>query len=267
MFRRKQTKEKLNQQTEYMDALHETALGLMNRLELNDLLEAIVSRAGALLGTPHGFIYLAQEGEAEMVLRVGMGVYSKHTGHRLKPGEGVAGTIWQTGQPLTVEGYQTWSGRLPALTSEEIFHAVVAAPLKSDSQTVGVIGLAYSKENRTFSDDEVKLLSQFAELASIALDNARLYASIEQELFERRQAEEALRANEERLARIVETVADGILIEDQEGRITFANAAAEKFMACPAMSSAKGVTTIRRGKLLPCKENLFPRRSVPSPKS
>ncbi len=256
IFRRKRAKEKLNQQNEYMDALHETALGLMNRLKLNDLLEAIVSRAGALLGTPHGFIYLAQEGEAEMVLQVGMGTYSKYTGHRLKPGEGVAGIIWQTGQPLIVEDYQTWSGRLPAphpprLTSpspspkasakgkvnrgereaggkSESLHAIIAAPLKSDSQTVGVIGLAYSKEDRTFSEDEVKLLNRFAELASIALDNARLYTSIEQELFERRQAEEALRANEERLARIVETVADGILIEDLEGRIIFANAAAEK---------------------------------------
>ncbi|HWP47437.1 MAG TPA: diguanylate cyclase, partial [Candidatus Limnocylindrales bacterium] len=284
IFRRKRVREKLNQQNEYLDALHETALGLMNRLKLNDLLEAIVSRAGALLGTPHGFIYLAQEGEAEMVLQVGMGAYSRYTGHRLKPGEGIAGIIWQTGQPLIVEDYQTWWGRspapyLPPLTSPSLssysplpswekgneesrgkgkgggkgemrsegLHAVIAVPLKSDSQTVGVIGLAYSKEDRTFSEDEVKLLSRFAELASIALDNARLYTSIEQELFERRQAEEALRANEERLARIVETVADGILIEDLEGRIIFANAAAEKIYGI-SHSSASSLSFHQDGK-------------------
>jgi PAS domain S-box-containing protein len=40
--------------------------------------------------------------------------------------------------------------------------------------------------------------------------------------------EEALRENEERLSRIVETNADAILLLDQAGRYTFANAAAER---------------------------------------
>lgn len=42
--------------------------------------------------------------------------------------------------------------------------------------------------------------------------------------------EAALRESEERLARIVETIADGILILDREGRFTFANAAAERIL-------------------------------------
>jgi PAS domain S-box-containing protein len=49
----------------------------------------------------------------------------------------------------------------------------------------------------------------------------------------RKQAEEMLRASEERLARIVETDADGILISDQDGRISFANAAAERILGRP----------------------------------
>src|SRR5262249_56994975 len=45
---------------------------------------------------------------------------------------------------------------------------------------------------------------------------------------ERRQAEESLRTSEERLSRTVETNADGILILDRSGRISLANAAAER---------------------------------------
>lgn len=37
-------------QNEYLTALHETALALMNRLDLTDLLEVIVTRAGTLIG-------------------------------------------------------------------------------------------------------------------------------------------------------------------------------------------------------------------------
>lgn len=46
----------------------------------------------------------------------------------------------------------------------------------------------------------------------------------------RRQAEVALREREQRLARIVETVAEGLFIIDAQGRIVFANAMAEKLV-------------------------------------
>ena len=44
----------------YLSALDETALALMNRHDPEDLLETIMARAAALLGTPHGFIYLLE---------------------------------------------------------------------------------------------------------------------------------------------------------------------------------------------------------------
>lgn len=71
----------------------------MNRLELNNLLKAIVTRAGALVGTSHGFIQLVTSRETEMRMQVGIGVYAKFIGYSVKPGEGIAGKVWQTGQP------------------------------------------------------------------------------------------------------------------------------------------------------------------------
>jgi diguanylate cyclase (GGDEF)-like protein/PAS domain S-box-containing protein len=53
------------------------------------------------------------------------------------------------------------------------------------------------------------------------------------DISERKRNEEALRVSEERLARIVETNADGIVICNEEGRITFANAAAESIFGLP----------------------------------
>ena len=59
-----------------------------------------------------------------------------------------------------------------------------AVPLKSGDQVIGSMGLAYdSQTERTFGDPEVQLLSRFAELASLALDNARLYAQAQEARF------------------------------------------------------------------------------------
>ncbi len=187
----KQAEETLRRQRGYLDALHETTLGLISRLELDELLETLVARAAALAGAPNGFVYLYDPDSGDLEMRVGLGDNAYDVGVRLRPGEGVSGRVWQTGQPLTVDDYSTWAGRSMD-TRLAGAYAVVGIPLKSGPRVVGVIGLSHSDRSRLFGDEEIAVLSRFAELASIALDNAQLYASLQQELAERQRAEERL---------------------------------------------------------------------------
>ncbi|MBM2851041.1 MAG: multi-sensor signal transduction histidine kinase, partial [Anaerolineales bacterium] len=175
---------------------------------------------GELIGTTHGYIFLLEPDEAEMRMHVGTGTYNSFMDYRLKPGQAVVGTIWQTGEPLVIDDYQAWANRLH-LKNLEAVRAVVGAPLKSGSQVVGVIGLAYLEEGRRFGEDEVAVLSRFAQLASVALDNARLYAEAQQELTERKRAEAILdkRATELQTVAKVGTAASTIL----EARILLQN--------------------------------------------
>jgi signal transduction histidine kinase len=176
---RARVEETLRRQNEYLAALHETALGLMSRLDLKDLLENLVVRAGQLLGTPHGFIYLAAPGEAELERKVGVGIFNEDRAPRLKPGEGLSGRVWQTGRTIVVDDYDSWPGR--SASGVSLVHAMAGVPLHSGSKVVGVLALASERgSNRVFSADEVELLTRFAQLASIALDNARLYAAAQQ---------------------------------------------------------------------------------------
>lgn len=188
----KHAAERIRRHNEYLAALHETSLALMYRHEVAGLLEAIIVRASSLVGTSEGYVYTLDEDGDELVVTAGVGVFRENLGHRLKRGEGLAGKVWVADAPLSIENYDTWAGR--ATGYEHIkFHAVVGVPLRSGHQVIGVLGLAYLEEGRIFGPEEIEILTKFAQIASIALDNARLYEAVQRELAERRRAEEEVR--------------------------------------------------------------------------
>jgi len=68
---------------------------MINRLDLNELLEAIIERAGLLIGVPNGFIYLLEPGETELKKKVDIGIHRKHVDFQIKPGEGIVGGVFR----------------------------------------------------------------------------------------------------------------------------------------------------------------------------
>jgi two-component system sensor histidine kinase/response regulator len=207
-------------QNEYLAALHQTTLGLIRRLDVRELLEALITRAGQLLNAPHGFILLLEPGQIEMECKVGVGVLSQAVGSRRKPGEGLPGKVWQTGEPLVVVDYNSWPGRTDILP-KGVVRAMMGVPLKSGSEVVGVIGLAQGAESeRVFGEEEVNLLSRFAQLASVALDNARLYTAAQE--------------TQRRLTDIINFLPDATLVIDVKGQVIAWNKAIEEMTGIPA---------------------------------
>jgi PAS domain S-box-containing protein len=186
---RKRAEHVLRRQKEELAALHETTLGLLNRLDADDLLETILTRAAALLGTPHAYLYVVDEDLGELVIRAGTGVFTDYVGYRLRRGEGLAGRVWETGEPLVVDDYSTWAGRRAGF---EFLRAAAAIPLGTASKIEGVLGLVLLDDTRRFEGDDIDLLSRFGRMASLALENARLYSTIRGELVERTRAEKEL---------------------------------------------------------------------------
>jgi len=184
------TVDDLRVQNEYRAALHDVGLGLINRLERDDLLEALLERAGHLLGTPHGYVYLPKPSGEEIERVVGVGLFTEAAGFRMQAGEGVAGKVWRSGTPLLIDDYDSWPERSPNVP-RGIYKAVLAVPLRSGDDVAGVLGLATDAgSGRSFGPAEVETATQFAQLAAIALDNAHLF----QEAKEARAAADAAAA-------------------------------------------------------------------------
>ena len=184
----------LARQNEYLSALHDVALGVLSRLDLDDLLQALILRAGQLLNTAHGFIYLVDPVSNELVCRFGVGAYAAQIGWRMGPDEGLAGKVRRSGRLIVVDDYRTWAGRSSQIPVATV-RAVVGLPLSSGSRVFGVMVIGHDSESEAcFGEDEVLLLERLAHLASIGIENARLFEET-QRLFraeQRRAAELAI---------------------------------------------------------------------------
>ena len=175
----------------YLTALHDTAMALMNHLDIQELLESTVSRAGELVGTKNGYIALMDEAAGSFTLKVTAGFYNPYRGMVIIPGDGVMGQVLLHGETCIINDYTTWCHRKQG-PDYSVLRAVMGMPLKAGGDLMGIIGLAYD-EPREFGREEAAVLSRFADLASIALTNATLYTALQQELAERRKIEKKLR--------------------------------------------------------------------------
>jgi class 3 adenylate cyclase/HAMP domain-containing protein/putative methionine-R-sulfoxide reductase with GAF domain len=177
---RETAQKKLNNQAQYLTALNETTLGIVSRLEIEELLLAIVTRSGELFNAPHGFVYLLDVDGEEMERKVGIGVYNKSVGKKLKFGEGLAGRVWESGDGQVVNDYSNWEGRVSNVDNDGVIRSLICMPLVSGNQVNGVLGMAYDfNSEREFGEEEEAILLRFSELASISLDNAKLFDAVQ----------------------------------------------------------------------------------------
>ena len=170
--------ETLSARNRELATLHDTAIGLLERIELDRVLAAIVESASRIADTPDAYLYLRDADDAPLRMRVGLGWFARRLDHELSPGEGASGEVVATGETVVVDDYAGWDNRLEDY-EEAQFAGVAAVPLRARRELVGVIGLA-RRDARRFGDAELRLLERFAGLASLALENARLYADLQQ---------------------------------------------------------------------------------------
>jgi signal transduction histidine kinase len=195
-------KQKRNREREYLAALHETTLGIVRNLDLEALLKTLIERAQGLAGGNSAFIYLPRP-DGEVIERTYYtSTFPGLQTSVLRRGEGLAGKIWQTAEPLMVEDYRSWSGQAASFADHPL-GPVLGVPLTTGSEVTGIIGVTRPPGSPPFNQEELDQMIRFAQLASIALDNARLHTSLQQELAERRRAEAELQKAYQTLERRV----------------------------------------------------------------
>lgn len=170
----------VRQHYEYLTTAHQTTLTLISRTELDDLLATLLRQVQNLINTRHGYVYMYNPQVNKLECRLGTGLFEAMTGRLLKSHENFVREVFKEGTVIKK-------------TSNSYFEALLGVPLECANRVAGVMGFAFDRSSgREFTDYEIDLVVHFAELASIAMDNIRLYASAEKELTERKKLEQKL---------------------------------------------------------------------------
>ncbi len=138
--------------------------------------QAVLDNACALMGCDRGTIMLWDEKEGCLKTAAAKNPAREWTrALSLKPGEGVAGKAFVTGQPIFIDDPKN-DPRYVKGTDSEPF---LSMPLLVKSKPVGVLNLNSKEGHKPFSDYNVKFLTLLAGEAAVMLHNIDLFDSLE----------------------------------------------------------------------------------------
>jgi hypothetical protein len=162
-----------------LSALFDTAKDLASLKDLNAILTSIAARCRELLSTDLAYLSLIDESGTETSIRVTDGTVSPLLQHlRLPLNVGVGGPVALTGMSHQSSDYLRderlgHNADVDAAVSAEGIKAILGVPLKVSGNLIGILFAAH-RVQRTFTAEEVEMLSSLATLAALAIEKTQL---------------------------------------------------------------------------------------------
>lgn len=173
-----------------LETLVSVSQSINSALNVNEALQVITREACALMEARMCSLRLIDETGQWLDLRASSGAgeaYLKKP--RLSVDESFLGVVVRRKKPMQLENVQASAlYQNVSVARSEGLVSLLCAPLVFGGQTIGTLNV-YTGQPRSFSNEEIRVLSALAELSAIAIEKARLYERIVD-------VEEQLRQNE-----------------------------------------------------------------------
>ncbi len=226
LARRVETQEKERQQ---MRALQDVGAVINSSLDQSQVLNTVMDTIIELTGAERGFLMLVDEETGELGVEVARNINRETLEESsFEISRSIVRSVAETAIPVVTTNAQAD----PRFASQESIisynlRSILCVPLKIKDNIIGVIYADNRIVSGIFMDTDRDLLTAFANQAAVAIENARLFKQIRDQLAD---ITEMKNLQDD----VFESIASGVITIDIADRISLYNRAAERILGVPS---------------------------------
>jgi nitrate/nitrite-specific signal transduction histidine kinase len=168
--------QRVAQRTHELETLNEVSREISSRLDIQQVLNSVTEKARALLGGEVASLCLVDTNHHWIKLQAISGPQHAVVGNTMRADEEFADAVLSGSEAMTC-GVSSCRGGCRML-SAQYRTSHLAAPLRIGDRVIGALCVGSPVQNR-FAAESAEMLTKLANVAAIALENARLFAQAE----------------------------------------------------------------------------------------
>jgi len=183
-----------------LELLNDIARKIEQAHDVDEVLQRAAHLTQQLFNYQHVGIFLIDSERKALRMRAIAGEYARYFSaeHILDVNQGMVGWVCKHDRSLLANDVRLEPSYINLYPNDVHTLSELTIPIRLESEVLGVLDIQSSGLN-AFDEDDLIVEETLAEQIAIALKNAWLYQSLQQELTERKQAEQSLRESERKL--------------------------------------------------------------------
>lgn len=207
----------INARLAELATLLQTGAAVVSTLDQDTVLNRILEQVERLLQVKMSAIVALDEKQGLFRARASRGLSVRHAQALvIDPNEPTSVSLRaiRNGEPIQISDTEEDSSFRPfrPRSRAEGYRAILAVPLITQYAPPAAL-LVYHREPHVFTRQEINLLSNFANHAAMAIENAALYA----------RSDLRLREQTQRLEALIQSLQEGLILENPQGVVLYAN--------------------------------------------
>ncbi len=162
--------------------MNESFKDINSTLELDEVLTKIIARVTYCLEAQIGSVMLIDEEKNELYIAAAAGLPEEVIKTaRVPVGQGISGWVAEKGEPLLVEDIEK-DPRFGKKKSDSKYStkSLISTPLVNRGKVIGVLNVNNKQSKEPFTKADLDLLTNIANQAAIAIENARLFKQVKE---------------------------------------------------------------------------------------
>jgi len=158
-----------------IEALMNISRSIVEKSSLEEILKIIVNMVADVMDYKICSVMLYDEEKQELAIKATQSLSDEY---RLKPnlkiGQSLSGMAIKEKRPISsIDVLKDPNYKYPEIARRQGLKSMLAVPMILKNKTIGVINV-YTTAEHIFSEEEIKMLSSVANLAAVAIENAKL---------------------------------------------------------------------------------------------